>query len=144
MATNSATATSPANGLKNVVDTAAVAFSPWITSVGGWSAEPDTQITFMNTGGKTPEPSIALDYPSVQVLVRGSASAGGYEAGYQMCIAVRDALLGLPTAGADYPELVSIIGMGHIVDLGRDDKVRPRWSFNFQLYVAYDASGYRD
>lgn len=146
--TDSSTAQSPARGLKSIVDVAAVINNfpnplDWVVAVGGFTEDPDCQVIFRNTGGKSGEPSIALDYPSVQMLVRSSPGANGYETGYAVARAMVDALLGIPDGGTDYPELVSVTAIGHIQELGRDDKGRPQWSYNFQLIVAYETSGNR-
>lgn len=115
----------------------------WITAVGGMVENPDGQITFLNTGGIGGEPSIALDYPSVQMVVRGKPNQGGYDEAYRVTRAMLDALLGFPTPSNDYPELISVTALGHINELPRDTKGRPSFTQNFRLIVAYETSGYR-
>lgn len=140
MPTDSATAVNPASGLKAIVDNlGTIIVDPWVSKVGGFIDAPDQQVVFKNRGG-TMEMAVAVDYPSVQVLVRSPS----YEAGYTMARACLDVLLGIPSGADQYPELTSVVGRGGIQELGRDDKNRELFSFNLQLIVSYDSSGYRD
>lgn len=144
----SAEAVSPATGFLLLVKAAVVIANfqdapAWVIATGGFTQDPDRQVIFRNTGGRPGEPSIALDYPTVQLLVRSHPGAGGYDEGYAVTRAMVDALLGIPNGGLVYPELVSVTAIGHINDLGRDDKGRPQFSYNFQTIVSYASSGYR-
>lgn len=145
MPTNSNTAADPASSLKAIVDDASpFPNSEWQTRVGGYTQTPDKQVVFRNSGGKPSFPSIAIDFPAVQVQIRSGSSNGDYQEGYAVAIGVRDAVLGIPSGPAEYPELVSCLSRSHIMEMGRDDANRMSWIFNLDLIVAYDQSGYRD
>lgn len=142
--------TDPASGLQALVDDASVMPDGfWATHVGGFAesaptaGQADKQVVFKNMGGQPPYPNIAIDFPTVQILIRGSAATGGYSEGYTVALKVRDALLGIPSSPTDYPELVSCRQQGHIQELGRDDRNRPCWSLNLSLILAYESVGYR-
>lgn len=139
MTTNSATAKDPASGLKAILDAAGVFSGTWVCKTSRMTDEPGDQVVLINRGGRS-EMAVAVDYPKVQFIVR-SASA---EDAYAMATKCRDALLRIPNGGTAYPELTSVVELGLTQDLGRDDKDRMLVSFNLQLIVSYDVSGYRD
>lgn len=115
----------------------------WTFAVGDMLAKPNQFVSIRNIGGKSAEPGLAIDYPTVQILCRGDVGPNGYPDGYSKARAVRDALLGIPNGGTDYPELTMITQIGHIQDLGRDDQSRPLFSVNLQLTESRDTAGYR-
>lgn len=135
----------PSKGCLEVIKAAGgIIVSPWIAVYGKLSPTPDRQIVFRDVGGRDAEVGLAIDYPSVQILVRGKDGTGGYEEGYAKMVAVRDALLAIPSAPVAYPELTSVTQIGHIQGLGSDDKDRPMWSLNLQLILSFTTSGHRE
>lgn len=137
-------APTPARGIYNILEGVSGMFTGWTFNVGGVVDSPDRQISLIDTGGFAPEVAVAIDYPSVQVFGIAESTAGGYEALYQKMVAVRNALLGIPSRPALWTELDSVVGLGHILPLGRDERDRPQMSCNFRLIVSYSTSGYRD
>lgn len=138
--TDSATAQSPARGIKAILDAAGtITDSNWAVKVGNFVDMPDNQIIIRNSGG-TGEMAVAVDYPSVQILVRSM----DYELAYAKIIACRDVLVGIANGGTDYPEVTSIIQKTVPIELGRDEKNRQVFSCNLDLIVSYDLSGNRD
>ena len=134
---------SPAKGIVDVIAAAVPDITTgWDFSVGGWTETPDAQITVIDRGGLTAEPNVAVDYPSVQILGRGSSAPGGYEALYAEMVKVRNVLLGIskPTA---WPQLTQVNQVGHIAQVGKDDKGRPQLSLNLRLILSFDSSGLR-
>lgn len=135
------TSVSPAYGLLQIVKTAEI-LGAYVGAVSKLTDTPDAQVAFLDRGGKPPLASIAIDYPAVQIIVRGAPN--DYNGAYTMAQAVRDALLGIPDGGINYPNLTSVTGIGHLLPLGYDEKNRPQISFSLQLIVSYETSGFRD
>lgn len=116
----------------------------WQIATGRLIDTPDKQLVITTTGGIGAEPVVAQDYPSIQIMVRGSKGSGGAQAAYLKALEARNALLSIPSRPIQYPNLSSITAIGHIQDLGRNDRDEPIWSFNLQLIVFYATSGYRE
>ena len=135
---------SPARGVRAILAAVSGFTTGWQVATGQMLAAPDKMLVIRNTGGRAPEPNIAQDYPTVQIIGRGEKKAGGQEEIYQKMVAARRALLGIPSAPAAYPELSSCIGIGDITDVGYDDSDRPMYTLNLQLIVSYETSGYRE
>lgn len=134
--------TAPADGIKDLLVAAGVgifaAADGWSICIGKTVDLPDTLICCRQTGGQTPNPKWLLDYPSVQVIVRGNAN--GYADAFTKATAVKDVLLGLPSQDLNGDRWVQINGLGDIVDIGVDEKKRPRLAVNFSLILEPAAS----
>ena len=137
------TVTSPAIGIANVLIAAGVQTTGWTIYVGGLMTEDDQQIVVRHIGGKAGEIALAIDYPAIQLLVRGQQGPGGYESAYEKLINCRDALVRIPSGPTAFPNLTLVKTIGDVLDLGRDDKSRPLFSLNLSLIVTYDSAGYR-
>lgn len=128
----------PAIGIKDLLVSAGVgaeaATTGWGVYVAQEPTEPDTVITVYNTPGENPNPKWLLDYPHVQVRIRGSRT-NGYVAARSKAQAVKDALLGLPSQDLNGDRWVHINGLGDIFDLGFDDNNRPLFTTNFALII---------
>lgn len=138
--------TSPAEGLKAIATTAGLigGITGWTGNVGGLSTSTTAkEVSFLDSGGRAGEVKVAIDYPTVQVLVRGSKAAGGYSEAYQKAQAVYDALVGITTPNGIWARLVSCVPRGFINWLGRDDQDRPQFSLNFQLITTPESQGNR-
>jgi len=98
----------------------------------------DTAIALINSGGRPPNPKWLLDYPSVQVMVRGTS--GGYRDAWDKAAEVQDALLGIPSQDVTDGRLVSATAIGHINAIGCNGSNRPLFTVNFQLIVQPTAS----
>ena len=87
----------PATAVKDLLVSAGVgtfaASTGWGIYVNEMPTSPDTVIAVMDTPGGTPNPKYALDFPSVQCLVRGSPNGG--QALQTKAIEIKDALLGI-------------------------------------------------
>lgn len=110
--------------------------------------EPDAAIAVVRAGGLPDNPKWAVDYPAVQVLVRGAKNAS--DAAAAKIKAVKDTLLGresgsLPAVtGITTPEYVTSITMsGNILPLGKDENNRALFSVNFRLIVQPATPGNR-
>ncbi len=115
------------------------ATSGWSIHIGGLPEKPDTAISVSHTGGLNPSPLWLLDYPSVQVMVRGDAS--GYVAAKAKITEVKDVLLGITSLTLNGDRWDSIRMLGDIGWLGFDnaDK-RPIFSLNLTLIIEPAAS----
>jgi len=127
----------PAEGIKDLLVTAGVgvfaATSGWGIFIASEPNKPDTAITINSTGGQPSNPRFLVDFPSVQVMVRGDEN--GYQALWTKVKAVKDALLGLPSQDLSGDRWVAINQAGNEGFLGFDDNNRPRFSLNFNLII---------
>lgn len=110
----------------------------WNICISRFMDKPDTSIVIRRTGGMTPNPKWLIDYPSIQVIVRGSPS--GAQAAEDKVQEVKDALLGLPSQDLNGDRWVQINMLGDYVDIGQDELHRPRFSVNFHLIIEPAAS----
>ena len=94
---------------------------------------PDTTITIYNTGGADPNPAWLLDFPTVQVRVRGARL--GYQAAFAKVVEVKDFLLGRASGLVGTDQLDAVNQSSDILDLGFDDSNRPVIVVNFRLIV---------
>lgn len=115
----------------------------WSINISKQPDAPDKSITVYDTGGLASNPRWLLDYPSVQILVRGSENS--YEVTYNKTVQILNALLGYPSTTFGTDRLVMIIQLGNIAFLGYDKKNRPEISINFGLTIEPGTTGsYRD
>lgn len=98
---------------------------------------PDTTVTVYNTVGSRPNPKFLLDFPAVQIRVRGSAV--GQDLAYDEIYAVKQKLLGIQardlTYGAETHRVDSITMAVDINFLGRDTNDRPRYTLTLNMIV---------
>ena len=114
----------------------------WPIYEGTLPAEVDQCIVVRGTGGPRPEVRVAIDYPSIQVLVRSKVT--GYQAAADKVDEIKLALHAIPSAPTEYVVLTSCLLAGEPTFVGRDEKDRPMWSANFNCIVSHDPEGYRD
>lgn len=115
--------------------TAPGALNGWGWSLGKQPTGPDKLITLIDQGGPTSFPHLLVDYPGLQVLVRGSKGGDGYNTSHLMARLIRDAILGMEGHPTEFPELDGVTERGTIVPIGYDELDRHTWSDNFQLLV---------
>ena len=96
-------------------------------------ATPNRSISIARSGGINSNPRWALDYPSMQVMVR--SNPGDYDSVITKAQAVKDALLGLPSQDIGTTRWVAVNMIGDISPLGSDEKDRPLASVNFALII---------
>lgn len=115
----------------------------------GWgiyiSREPDsphTCVTVYDVGGLTPDPKWRLDYPSVQVRVRGAPN--GYIDASTKAQAVKDALLGITPQTINTDNIRGIVAIGDIAFLSYDEQRRPIFTQNWRFTVQPAAGTYRE
>ena len=132
----------PSEGIKDLLVAASVgtfaATSGWGIFINKEPAAPNTTITIFDTGGFTPNPKWLLDYPSVQVRVRGDKS--GYVDAQTKIIQVKDVLLGLDSQDLNGDRWVAVNMQGDILSLSNDQNERPLFVVNFRLIIQPAAS----
>ena len=111
-----------------------VAGSGWQTEIGAMPETPDKIIMISDTGGQDPNPKWLLDFPTIQVMVRGIIS--GYLATAREAKAVKDLLLGIQSfTTTEGDRWVSVTQNGDLGFIGRDENMRPMFSVNFALII---------
>lgn len=117
------------------------ATSGWSIAVGKQPDAPNTVVTVVRTGGTAPSPKWLLDFPKLQVRVRGAP--GDYQGAVAKAQAVKEALLGLPSQDLSGDRWVSVTMASDINTLGWDESNRPMFSLNFSLIIEPAAGTYR-
>lgn len=135
---------SPADTAGNLLETAQVVkgTTGWAIRIGKQSDTPHQLVAMYDTGGQTPNPKWAVDFLTIQALVR--AGPNEYNICWQKAREVRDALLGLESQDIDGDRWVSITCQGDIGFVGYDDKERPTCSVNFRIIMEPSAVGNRE
>jgi hypothetical protein len=108
----------------------------------GRQGEGDQQITVYDTGGTAAHPVLRLDYPSIQVRVRGAPD--DYPGAYSKINDIKECLLGLESIDLDSLRWDAINMIGGVVHIGYDDHSRPEFTVNFRCIVepAADSSAF--
>lgn len=96
-------------------------------------ATSDALIGIMRNPGAAPNPRWLLDFPSVQVRVRGNKE--DYAGVHTKAQAIKDALLGIDSVTVGGDRWVSVTMPADMVDLGRDSMERPEFALNFNLII---------
>lgn len=110
-------------------------------NVGRFPSTPDEAILVNSSGGRNPYPHLALNFPSIQIMVRGKPS--GYVAARQEIGNICDILLGFGNVSLTGDMYRSCNQMGDVIYLGQDDRGRPMFSANFWFIVEPSSLGNR-
>lgn len=127
---------SPADDIANYLSSQGVgtigAASGWALGVSFEADSPHQAITVYDIGGFAPDAHWLLDYPQIQVRVRGDVN--GYSGAYSKIQEVKDTLLGITqtTMGGTY--YVGILQFGDINFIQYDEPGRPILTANFQIF----------
>jgi Bacteriophage minor capsid protein len=138
---------SPADGIRAILEAAGICggATTWDSRTGALHTSQDRCVAVLDSGGRGSEVKIAIDYPTVQILVRADKNAGGYVAGYDKARECFIALQAINQNPAQFVNLTSCVVRGGITPVGRDDNDRPVFSLNFNLIVTIPGTeGYRD
>ena len=122
----------PSQGFKDELATH-VATSGWEIEVGTLPKSPDRVIMISDTGGLEANPKWLLDFPSVQVMVRGGVN--DYLASFREIKAVKDIMLGLGSKLINLDQWVSVTLGSDVTHIGRDENSRPLFTVNFRLII---------
>ncbi len=111
-----------------------VGVSGWQIEIGAMPATPDRIIMISDTGGLDPNPKWLLDFPTIQIMIRGIVS--GYLVTAREAKAVKDIILGVASfTTAEGDRWVSANMNGDLGFIGRDENMRPMFSVNFALII---------
>ena len=125
----------PADLIADILVNAGVFVDGWTFAVGRLPSGPDQVVAIIDSPGPSGFPSISLDFPGIQVMVRGAPGSTSYKDTWKKMYQVRDILLGIDNAPVEFPELWGCTERGQPAPLGYDDKDRPQFSWNAQLTV---------
>jgi len=107
--------------------------SGWTIEIGSLPDSPNKLISINDTGGLEPNPKWLLDYPTLQIMVRGEMN--GYLDTFREAKAVKDLLLGVASQDINGDRWVSVLMNGDLAYLGLDDSSRSLFSMNFSLII---------
>ena len=102
-------------------------------NVGQFPVTPDKAVLINAAGGRPPYPHLALNFPSVQVMVRGKPS--GYTEAREEMRLICNLLLGMGSTVANEDTYRSCNQLGDVIYLGQDNRGRPIFSANFWYIV---------
>ncbi len=105
----------------------------WGIFIGKEPMRPDTSITITQFGGLPPDPKFLLDYPAIQVLVRGAK--GDYKNARLKTKDIKDVLLGCDSQDVNDDRWVSVTMESEPVFIGYDENERPGFVLNFNMIV---------
>ena len=125
----------PTIDLAGIVETAGAgvqgASAGWAIFIGAEQEVPNTVITFFDTGGDPANAKFLLDFPTVQVRIRGNIN--GYEEAYNKAREVKDILHALPSQDINNTRYVGVWLVSDIIHLDRDISNRPRFVLNWRI-----------
>lgn len=104
----------------------------WDITIGRMNDSPDDQITVYQTGGLPSDVRWLLDYPSLQIKVRGGPN--NYQQARQQAETVKNLLVGkFSYTASNGDQIVSISAIGDVGSTGWDDRKRPEFTVNIRL-----------
>lgn len=138
---------SPAMDLKDVLVTASIGTfagtseSAWNIYIGFEPISPPKTITIYDTGGDDPNAAYLLDFPTIQIRVRGPKD--GYQETYSKAWDVKEALLGIdPFTTTDGTRYDGVWAVGDLIYIGLNED-RPIFVVNFRIAREPSAGTYR-
>lgn len=129
----------PSEGIKDILVEdgigvfASESSSVWAIRISRMKDKPNKMICIYDTLGYPPEPGLDINYPGIQIVVRGEPD--GYRDTWAKCARIRDSLLGRPSETRNGDVWASVTMSSDIVWLGYDDNERPTFSMNFLLIL---------
>jgi len=130
----------PANDLKDILENKGVAVFKEDMHISKEPAKPNNVITLYDTGGYPPNPKFSQGQPTVLIRVRNSS----YVNGYDKCVEIKDALLGLPKQVINSTTYVGIWMESDIGFIEYDENGRAIWTMNFRISREPTPSGNRN
>lgn len=114
----------------------------WSISIGRLPSTPESALCCVPSGGLSPWPGKLLNFPSVQVIVRGNRN--DYTGAQSKTREVIDVLLGkTSTAIASGDFVGGITQIGDAAFIGFDASDCPMFSCNFSMIIEPKAGGHR-
>lgn len=119
--------------VRELLVTANVDSAGWTLDIGEHPENNDRSVLINMSGGRPPYPHLALNFPSVGIIVRGKRS--GYLETSAKMAEVCNTLLGLGNQVANTDTYRSCNQVGDVIYLGQDDNGRPKLSASFWFIV---------
>jgi hypothetical protein len=110
--------------------------------IGKEPMSPSETITLYAYGGESPVPNLRLDYPNVQIRVRGAVN--GYVAAEQVMQNIKNALTRLGRETINTNLYVGFWQKGDTIFLKHDEKERPIFVSNWKIAVQPNVTDNRD
>lgn len=126
--------TSPSKECVETLITASIVGAPtasWPAFVGRLMTSPDAQVAVIDTPGQTPNPKYLLDFPTIQVMVRGAVD--DYSGAWSKALAIKNKLLGTDPIVFTESRWDGVTMLGDVMFLRYDDNSRPLISLNFRI-----------
>ena len=116
----------------------------WGIFIGTMPPKPDACIAIFDTPGANSSPKWLLDFPQVQILVRGNEN--GYPQAYQKLIDCRDRILGMDPMVIAGDRWDGVTQVGSAAFLQYDENNRPIFTSNYRIILepAASASSHRE
>lgn len=107
----------------------------WFMYCGYLPESPDRAISIFEAAGPAPEETMAIEYPSIQIRVRGARGGDDYQTVRAKMRAIFDLLHGGDAGlGADYVYFYA--AHSGALSLGRDENLRNHMATNFRVMRA--------
>lgn len=106
---------------------------PWGVWIGRMPVGIHEAVVLFDSGGYPANPRWLIDYPTVQIKIRGTAN--DYQYARTKAILVKNILIGLPSQDVGDDRLVSVTMPGDISFLGYDAQNRPEFVLNLNLII---------
>jgi hypothetical protein len=113
----------------------------WPVRIGRQAGTSARSIAIMELPGSAPEVKVAINYPSLQLLVRGDKTE--YAVTRDRAQALFEALHAIDTPDTDFPELTACLAIHDPGFIGYDDLERPMFSLNFRCILSKPATDNR-
>ncbi len=127
----------PAQGVSDLLVAAGIgvfaATVGWGIYISKLPESPDTVVEVISSGGPPSNPAWLLDYPRVQIIIRGAK--GSYQNAYVKATEVNDILLGLASQTLNGDRWIAINQSSGLAFMGYDDSNRPLLSLNYLLTI---------
>jgi hypothetical protein len=123
-------------GIKDILVSKGLTFggtADWAVYIGRMPDLPVRCICVTDSGGKTPNPRWLLDYPSVQIMVRGLP--GDYQAVYTKCQEIKRYFLGFPSQTVNGDKWDRILMPSDPGLVGFDQNDQPKFALNLNLTI---------
>jgi len=129
--------TSPAVSVKDLLVAASIGVAggsaDWAIYVGSMPEKPDRMVAVTDSGGRGNWTKWLLDFPSIQIRVRGRK--GDYNTARGKLVDCETAILGLEPQVVNSDRIVSITALGGLAFLGYDANERPEFVYNFNMII---------
>lgn len=126
----------PSKGICDILTAHGFVFggmADWAVFIGQLMNSPDRCVCITDSGGRVPDPKWLLDFPSVQIIVRGGPN--DYEAASNMMHQIKSLLLGLPSQQINGDQWNQINAASEPSLLGFDQNKRPEFVLNLNLII---------